>query len=132
MKVAVSTEGDSVCSHFGRCPVFTIAEIADGKIIKTDVVENPGHQPGMVPEFLKGMSVECVAAGGMGARAEEIFRAAGIRIVVGVVGKVAAALDGIAAGELKSSGALCAGGHGDDGHGCDHHNGADVCDTSKK
>ena len=44
MRIAVSTDGDQVSAHFGRCPSFTIVEIEDGKVSKKEVVDNPGHQ----------------------------------------------------------------------------------------
>ena len=53
MKVAISTEGDSVSAHFGRCPSFTIAEIEEGRIVSKEVIENPGHHPAYLPQFLR-------------------------------------------------------------------------------
>ena len=52
MKIAISTDGNYVSAHFGRCPSFTIAEIQDSKIIKKELIDNPGHHPGYLPEFL--------------------------------------------------------------------------------
>ncbi|MFZ6017802.1 MAG: NifB/NifX family molybdenum-iron cluster-binding protein [Nitrospirota bacterium] len=46
MRVAISTDGNFVSEHFGRCPSFTIIEFNDGQIIKKEVIQNPGHQPG--------------------------------------------------------------------------------------
>lgn len=42
MRVAISTDGDYVSPHFGRCPSFTIVDIEDGKIIKKKAIQNPG------------------------------------------------------------------------------------------
>ena len=59
MKVAISTDGNMVSAHFGRCPSYTIVEIDEKKVVKRDLVQNPGHQPGFIPEFLheKGVGV---------------------------------------------------------------------------
>lgn len=119
MKVAVSTENDMVSAHFGRCPIFTIAEVDGGKVLKKEIVENPAHQPGMVPEFLRKLGVNCVVAGGMGARANEIFRSSGIRTLIVVQGKVDEVLRRLAEGKLEPSGSLCEGGHDTS---CKHHN----------
>jgi len=38
LKVAISTDGDFVSAHFGRCPEFTIVDIKDGKVKKKETV----------------------------------------------------------------------------------------------
>jgi len=69
MKIAFSTDNGAVSAHFGRCPEFTIAEIDNGIVKESKTVANPGHEPGRIPEFLHGMGVEVIVAGGMGRRA---------------------------------------------------------------
>ena len=35
-------------AHFGRCPCYTLVEVEDGEIVKTEVIANPyynQHQP---------------------------------------------------------------------------------------
>ena len=83
MRVAISTDGDFVSAHFGRCPSFTIVNIEDGKIKNKEVVDNPGHQPGFIPQFLHQKGVECIVAGGMGMRAQQLFAQQNIRVVIG-------------------------------------------------
>ena len=63
MRVAISTDGDIVSSHFGRCPLFTIINIEGGRVTKREVIDNPGHQPGFIPQFLHQRGVECIVAG---------------------------------------------------------------------
>ena len=60
MKIAVPTEKGQVAVHFGRCPEFTIADIDGGKIGNIVKVQNPGHEPGKIPVFLKGMAVSVI------------------------------------------------------------------------
>ena len=66
MRVAISTEGEFVSMHFGRCPSFTLVDIDNGKVVKRTEVANPGHQPGAIPEFLHKKGAQCIIAGGMG------------------------------------------------------------------
>jgi len=124
MKIAVSTDSGQVAEHFGRCPQFTVAEIEDGKVVKQEVIENPGHATGFLPKFFSEMGVECIVAGGAGFRAQEFCNQYGIRLVVGVHGKVEDALKLLADGRLKGKEGSCSPGAGrgygipkEDGHG---------------
>ncbi|MGB2705850.1 MAG: NifB/NifX family molybdenum-iron cluster-binding protein, partial [Candidatus Omnitrophota bacterium] len=38
MKIAISTDGEFVSPHFGRCPDFTILDIENGKLVKKEIV----------------------------------------------------------------------------------------------
>lgn len=33
MKIAVPSQDDMVCPHFGHCEYFTIAEVNDGEVV---------------------------------------------------------------------------------------------------
>ena len=124
MKIAISTDGDFVSAHFGRCPEYTILDIENGKVIRKEVVENPGHHPGFLPQFLKDRGVNCIVAGGMGMRAKELFSEAKIDTILGVEGKVQDAIDKLIAGTLEGGESICtegAGkGYGIDKSECDH------------
>ncbi len=124
MKVAISTDSGNVAEHFGRCPQFTIAEIKNGKVIKKEVIDNPGHATGFLPKFFNEQGVEIVIAGGAGFRAQGFFQEFGIRLLVGVSGPVDLALKQLAEGSLKSGEGSCSPGAGkgygipkEDGHG---------------
>ena len=86
MKVAISTDGQTVSAHFGRCPSYTVLEIRDGKITKSEEIPNPGHHPGYLPRFFHEMNVNCIIAGGMGARASELFSQYSIQPILGISG----------------------------------------------
>lgn len=58
MRIAVSTEGELVSPHFGRCPSYTLVDIEDGKITNKEIIENPGHEPGYIPQFLQQKAAE--------------------------------------------------------------------------
>ena len=124
MRVAISTEGNSVSAHFGRCLSYTIVDIEDGKVIKREVVDNPGHMPGAIPQFLHEKGVECIIAGGMGARAVGFFDEFGIKPIVGVQGSIDEIIEKLIKEELSGGESLCSPGDGKnyglDKEECDH------------
>ena len=107
MKIAISTEGEFVSAHFGRCPNFTIIEIEDGKLVKKEVIDNPGHHPGYLPQFLHEKGVICIIAGGMGGRASDLFAEQGIQAIVGIDGGIDEVIDEIIKGTLKGGENIC-------------------------
>jgi len=126
MKVAISTDGDLVSAHFGRCPEFTILDIEDGKVKETEKVANPGHQPGYIPQFLNQKGVKCIICGGMGPRAVGFFDELGIQAIVGISGRIDEVVKELLKGTLKGGESLCSPGSGK-GYGiekseCDHPN----------
>lgn len=126
MKVAISTDNGFVSAHFGRCPEFTIVDIKDGKVEKKETVQNPGHQPGFIPQFLHEKGVNCIIAGGMGMRATGFFNEFGIQAIVGISGEVSDVIEKLLKGTLKGGESLCKPGSGK-GYGiekteCDHPN----------
>lgn len=124
MKVAISTDGENVSAHFGRCPSFTIVEIQKGKITNAEEIQNPGHQPGYLPQYFYDMGIETIIAGGMGGRAAGLFKEYGIQSIVGISGKVGDVITQLLNGNLKGGESLCKPGAGK-GYGvektaCDH------------
>jgi len=132
LKIAISTDGDFVSAHFGRCPEFTIVDIKDGKVEKTETVQNPGHQPGYIPQFLHQKGVICIICGGMGMRATGFFEELGIQTIVGISGKIDDVIKKLSKGTLEGGESLCKPGSGK-GYGiekseCDHPNEKDCED----
>lgn len=124
MKIAISTDGEYVSAHFGRCPLFTIVEFKNSVITKKEVINNPGHHPGFLPQFFKELGVECIIAGGMGNKAVGLFEQYEIQQIVGVTGKIEDTISHILEGTLKGGESLCKPGGGK-GYGiekieCDH------------
>lgn len=114
MKLALATEGGYVAGHFGHCAEFLLVDVKDGEVKGKVFVPNPGHQPGFLPQYLGDMGVTHVIAGGMGARAQELFLARGISPIVGAQGPVNEVLDAFLAGKLITGPSLCT--HGIEGH----------------
>jgi predicted Fe-Mo cluster-binding NifX family protein len=104
IRLAIATDGDFVSPHFGKCQSYTIVDIEDGKIIKKELIDNPGlegHQPGVIPQFLHQKGVNYIIAGGMGPRAVDFFTEFGIQTVVGISGDIKHTLEKFIAGELQ-------------------------------
>ncbi len=124
MKIAISTEGDSVSMHFGRCPSFTIVDIESGKLISKSSLNNPGHEMGAIPKFLNEHGVNCIVAGGMGGRAQTFFQEFNIETVIGANGKIDDVIEKLKKGSLEGGESACKPGDGK-GYGldktdCDH------------
>ncbi len=124
MKIAISTDCFYVGSHFGRCPCFTFIEMDQDRILKKEIVSNPGHEPGLIPKFLKENGVECIITGGMGMRAIGLFQQYGIETILGIQGPIEDVLTQLKEGTLKGGESLCKPGAGK-GYGldktvCDH------------
>ncbi len=122
MRIAVATENGSVAEHFGRCRSYTLVDIENGEEVKRETVDNPGHEPGKIPRFLRDHGADVVIAGGMGRRAQMLFEQMGIEWVLGVTGPVDAAVEACRTDALEGSESLCSHGEGHgDGQGPEHH-----------
>ncbi|MFN2341361.1 MAG: NifB/NifX family molybdenum-iron cluster-binding protein [Halanaerobium sp.] len=106
-KLALSTDGDQVAQHFGRCEKYTLVEVNDGEIVNKEIIANPGHEPGFLPKYLNEQGVDVILAGGMGRKAKDLFDQNEIKAVIGVNGLVDDAVKSYLAGELKSEGEVC-------------------------
>jgi len=118
MKIAVASLGKMVAQHFGHCEGFGIFDVEGNAIVKEEMVANPGHKPGFLPNFLGDLGVNVIISGGMGGGAIEIFNERGIQVITGAEGEPKAAVEKFIAGQLISSGSVC------DKH--EHH---DECDS---
>lgn len=106
-KIAVASENGVVTGHFGHCEAFHIFDAENGQIIKNEIVPNPGHRPGFLPNFLNDMGVNVIISGGMGGGAIDIFNEKGIEVIVGAEGNSQATAEMYLKGMLKSTGSVC-------------------------
>lgn len=124
MKIAISTDGKNVSPHFGRCPSFTLIDLEEGKVVNKVEVENPGHAPGYIPQFLHEKGVQQIVCGGMGMRAQGLFTEFGVETILGVEGSINEVIEKLEKGLLESKESLCkpgAGkGYGVEKNECDH------------
>lgn len=107
MKIAVASENGMVTEHFGHCQGFIIFDTENNQIIKKETVENPGHRPGFLPNFLNDMGVNVIISGGMGNGAIDIFNEKDIEVIVGASGNSKTAVEDYLKGSLKSTGSIC-------------------------
>ena len=112
MKIAISTDSGMVCAHFGRAPEFTFITIEDNKVVKKEIVSNPGHTVGSIPQLVNQHGAKYMIAGGMGRRAEAFFNQYGIEVIVGVQGSIDEVIKKIIDGTLEGGESLCAPGGG--------------------
>ena len=107
MKIAISTDGGEVSQHFGRCELYTIFNVEDGNVLEKEVIENPGHSPGFLPEFLSQKGIEVIISGGMGHKAKVLFSQKNIQCISGVTGSVDDVIVEFVNGKLKGGEDLC-------------------------
>ena len=84
MKIALPTANGELAMHFGHCEKFTIVDVEDGEITNKEELIPPMHEPGVLPKWLGELNVEIIIAGGMGQRAQQLFAANNIEVLVGV------------------------------------------------
>lgn len=87
MKYAIPVSGGVVSAHFGHCEQFALIDVDEEqkKILHKELVPSPGHQPGMLPQWLAEQGVSFVIAGGMGSRAQDLFQQNSIGVVIGTM-----------------------------------------------
>ena len=120
VRVALPIENGMLCGHFGHASKFAIVEAEDNKILSSRLDNPPPHEPGSLPAWLREQKVSHVICGGIGARAVDLLRQAGIEVIAGVpVGDPARIIEDFLSGNLRgASGPTCSG-HGDE-HQCAH------------
>lgn len=87
MRYAVPVSGGMLSPHFGHCEYFALIDVDEQakQIVKKELVPSPGHQPGLLPEWLAEQGVACVIAGGMGSRAQSLFQQNRIGVIIGAM-----------------------------------------------
>ena len=84
MKIALPVANGRLNMHFGHCQSFALVTVDENKsVTHTEFVDAPPHEPGLLPKWLAEFGVTQVIAGGMGQRAQQLFKAAGISVLVG-------------------------------------------------
>lgn len=107
LRIAVASEDltgltAGVGQHFGRCPAYTLVDVAEDGITRTESIENPylaGHGPGEVPTFIRDMGAQVLLTGGIGGRAIAAFQEYGIQVSAGHTASVADAVEAWLAGD---------------------------------
>jgi predicted Fe-Mo cluster-binding NifX family protein len=131
MKICIPTVDDRgldarVAGHFGSAPYFTMVDLDQDGL---ETVANPAcrerqhacHHVGQ----LTARRIEVLACHGVGRRAFQSLRDAGIRILVSTSGTVAGVVDDVRSGRARAfrEQEACGGRHGH-GHGSEDHVGS--------
>ena len=87
MRYAIPVSSGGLSAHFGHCEHFALIDVDDEKkeILRKELVLSPGHQPGLLPGWLAEQGVSMVIAGGMGSRAQSLFKQNRIGVVIGAL-----------------------------------------------
>ncbi|MDD5011256.1 MAG: NifB/NifX family molybdenum-iron cluster-binding protein [Phycisphaerae bacterium] len=85
MRIAIPLVEGKLSLHFGHCEKFAIIDADENskQITNRQDIAPPVHEPGVLPKWLGGMSVNIIIAGGMGQRAQQLFSQNQIEVVVG-------------------------------------------------
>jgi predicted Fe-Mo cluster-binding NifX family protein len=85
MRIAIPIADERLAMHFGHCAQFALidADPEQKTILKQEVIDAPPHVPGLLPHWLGERGVTVIIAGGMGARAQELFAEQNIQVVIG-------------------------------------------------
>ena len=84
-KIAIPIVDGHLSAHFGHCQEFFIFDVDFEKknITGRETAPAPPHEPGLLPRWLAEKGVSVIIAGGMGARAQELFAERGISVAIG-------------------------------------------------
>jgi len=84
MKIAIPLAEGSLAMHFGHCDQFAVMDVdEEGNVVSREDKTPPAHEPGVLPAWLHELGVTHIIAGGMGSRAQGLFRQNGIEVIVG-------------------------------------------------
>lgn len=81
---ALPTKAGQLCQHFGHCEKFAIIETEDGEFVNEEMLTPPVHEPGLYPRFLAEKGINVIIAGGMGQKAQDLFKQNNIEVHYGV------------------------------------------------
>ena len=83
MKFAIPLAEGKLTAHFGHCQEFALVEVEDNQIKNKETLVPPPHEPGVLPKWLHDLGTNVIIAGGMGARALDLFAQNNIKVIVG-------------------------------------------------
>ena len=83
MKFAIPLAEGKLTAHFGHCKEFALIDVEDNKIKNKQTMLPPPHEPGVLPRWLHNQGTNVIIAGGMGARALDLFAQNGIKVLTG-------------------------------------------------
>ncbi|MCR5490509.1 MAG: NifB/NifX family molybdenum-iron cluster-binding protein [Bacilli bacterium] len=102
MKLAIcyNPSDNTIFQHFGQTEHFLIVDTKTGE---RSLIDNGGNSHKALVLYLKGLAVDTVIAGGMGDRAIELLKQAGINVIPGVRGSAEEAIKAFEEGKLEGN-----------------------------
>lgn len=87
MRYAVPVTNGKLATHFGHCEHFAFIDVDEERkvILHKELVNSPGHQPGLLPVWLAEEGASTIIASGMGSRAQTLFQENRIEVVLGAL-----------------------------------------------
>jgi len=110
MKIAIPFAEGKLAMHFGHCAAFALFQVDSKakKILKREDVVAPPHEPGLLPKWLAQLGANLIIAGGMGQRAQDLFKEQGIEVLIGIAAETPEKLVGdYLIGKLQSGENIC-------------------------
>jgi len=107
LKIAVACDGSDVSAHFGRCERYMFVSVDADVLGEIEWLENPGHEPGALPELMRQNNVDVVLAGGAGPRAQQLLESVDIKLISGVSGDALEAVKALIDGTLQTGDSEC-------------------------
>ena len=122
MKIAVTYDNGAVFQHFGYTEAFKIYEVADNKLVKSEVVPTNGSGHGALAGFLKAHGVDALICGGIGGGAKTALAEASIEVYGGVSGSTDESVNLLLEGRLNyTTDTTCHHHDHEEGHSCHDH-----------
>ena len=122
MKIAVTYEAGNVYQHFGHTAQFKIYEVAEGKILSSQILDTNGSGHGALASLLGQNGIQVLICGGIGGGARYALMEAGIAIYGGVSGDADEAVELFLCNALNFNPNACCSHHGhSESHACSSH-----------
>ena len=126
MKIAVTYENGSIFQHFGHTAQFKVYEVAQGKVVSSQILDTNGSGHGALAGLLGQQGINVLICGGIGGGARYALMEAGIAIYGGVSGDADEAVELFLSSALNyDPNARCS--HHDHHHGEGHTCGSHGC-----
>ncbi len=117
--VPASFADHNIFGHFGKCEVFQLFTVEDGKVVSKVAAPTNGKGHSQLAGFLAAKGADTVLCSSMGQGAYEMLTQSSIRVIRGAAGDIDTAVARYLAGELSdNTAAVCSHHHGE--HGASH------------
>jgi len=110
MRIAIPVTDGVLAVHFGHCRSFALmdADTESREVKAREDLTPPDHAPGLLPRWLAEQRVNVIIAGGMGMRAQQLFKEMKIAVVTGATAETPEQIvEKFLAGDLETGPNIC-------------------------